>query len=107
MTYYLDAAKVVGKTERPSPLLEIFYTNLEKLLFVSYTLPVEGTTGDASACVNGVEGRSRGAVGGFNGVGTVFGVASSHFPGTKSPAGGSEHACVRCETANEVSEHGG
>ena len=55
----------------------------------------------------GVEGRSRGAVGGFNGVGTVFGVASSHFPGTKSPAGGSEHACVRCETANEVSEHGG
>ena len=24
VTYYLDAAKVVGKTERPSPLLEIF-----------------------------------------------------------------------------------
>ena len=68
MTYYLDAAKVVGKTERPSPLLEIFYTNLEKLLFVSYTLPVEGTTGDASACVNGVESATRVSGVGANGV---------------------------------------
>ena len=29
-------AKVVGKTERPSPLLEMFSTNLEKLLFMRY-----------------------------------------------------------------------
>lgn len=29
-------AKVVGKTERLSPLLEMFSTNLEKLLFMRY-----------------------------------------------------------------------
>ena len=29
-------AKVVGKTERLSPLLEMFSTNLEKLLFMHY-----------------------------------------------------------------------
>jgi len=37
--YCFDAAKVVGKTERPSPLLEIFSTNLEKLLFVPTPAP--------------------------------------------------------------------
>lgn len=29
-----SSAKLVGKTERPSPLLEMFVTILEKLLFV-------------------------------------------------------------------------
>ena len=31
-----SGTKVVGKTERPSPLLEMFSTNIEKLLFMRY-----------------------------------------------------------------------
>ncbi len=34
--HFIFCAKVVGKTERLSPLLEMFSTNLEKLLFMRY-----------------------------------------------------------------------
>ena len=37
-------AKLVGKTGKPSPLLEMFSTNLEKLLFPCYS----GVTGVTS-----------------------------------------------------------
>ena len=54
---------------------------------VSYSV-VSGTS------VNGVEGHGRGAVGGFYGVGTMFGGASSGFSGRKKPRRGFRRGCI-------------
>ena len=54
-----SGAKLVGKTERPSPLLEMFSTNLEKLLFMRYFAVFRRCHG----IVGGKETSKSGAVG--------------------------------------------
>ena len=54
-----SGTKVVGKTERPSPLLEMFSTNLEKLLFMRYF----AVFGGCHRIVSGKETGKGGAVG--------------------------------------------
>ena len=51
--------KLVGKTERPSPLLEIFSTNLEKLYFLRCSPKFGGSHG----IVGGKKTGKSGAVG--------------------------------------------